>query len=156
MEQIVYVYGKKNKYTQYLEDILKSKYQIDTIEYETCNNFHELLLKGDYKYIIVHNLIGFEQTTLTGGIFYNILNSKIINILSESNLENEKYLFKQISISMFFIFLDQNYCEYISEKYPHIPYIKEVPSHVTNDTEMENETNILAAIAEIIKECSLS
>ena len=58
--------------------------------------------KSEADLFINFNLAGFEQSTLTDGIAYNLLNCKQIHILLKDHLPHEKYLAKQLSISMFF------------------------------------------------------
>ena len=84
-------------------DDLKQNYSVQLV---TCNSEkdypHELLSKDPFDLIITFDLVGFEQTTLMGGISYNLVNSKFVNFLLHENLQNEKYLSKQLSLSMFF------------------------------------------------------
>ena len=87
---------------------------------------YEDIRRADPDLFINFDLAGFEQTTLTGGVVYNLLNAKQIQILLGHNLENEKYLEKQLSISMFFYCADHDYYEYLLKTYPDIPYLKEI------------------------------
>ena len=46
--------------------------------------------------VVTVNLYGFEFTTLTGGISYNLWNTKFVHFLLDENLPDEKYLAHQI------------------------------------------------------------
>lgn len=87
---------------------------------------YEEIRKADPELFINFDLAGFEQTTLTGGVVYNLLNAKQIHILLKDNLANEKYLQKQLSISMFFYCIGHRYLEHLSRSYPDIPFLKEI------------------------------
>ena len=91
-------------------DDLKQNYSVQLV---TCNSEkdypHELLSKDSFDLIITFDLVGFEQMTLMGGISYNLVNSKFVNFLLHENLQNEKYLSKQLSLSMFFYCADRKY-----------------------------------------------
>lgn len=82
--------------------------------------------KSEADLFVCFDLAGFEQSTLTDGIAYNLLDCKQIHILLEKELTNEKYLAKQLSISMFFYCADAEYFRYLQEKYPDIPYLKAI------------------------------
>ena len=101
--------------------------------------------------LLVFNLSGFNHTTLTDNISYNLLPCKQIHIITKDNLPNEKYLEKQLSISMFFYCTDSKYYQYLLEKYPDIPYLKEVKGWKSSDDEESAETNA-NILSEIIKE----
>ena len=95
--------------------------------------------KSDADLFINFNLAGFEQSTLTDGIAYNLLDCKQIHILLEDHLPQEKYLAKQISISMFFYCMDAEYYCYLQEKYPDIPYLKVAESWEKGGKENRSE-----------------
>ena len=101
--------------------------------------------------LLTFEMLGFERSTLAGGIFYNLLPCKQIHILTRDNLPNEKYLEKQLSISMFFYCTDSQYYQYLLEKYPDIPYLKEVKGWKSSDDEKSAETNA-NILSEIIEE----
>lgn len=86
----------------------------------------EDIRKTEADLFVDFNLWGFEQGTLAGSIAYNLLDCKQIHILLDDTLPNEKQLEKQLSIAMFFYCADAQYCQYLSERYPEIPYLKEV------------------------------
>ena len=76
--------------------------------------------------LITVNLAGFELTTLCDGILYNLLDCKSLHLLTERNLNNEKLLTKQLSISMFFFCWGESFYEYLSAAYPNIPFLRSV------------------------------
>lgn len=86
----------------------------------------EDIRKAEADLFVDFNLWGFEQGTLAGSIAYNLLDCKQIHILLDNTLPNEKQLEKQLSIAMFFYCADAQYCQHLSERYPEIPYLKEV------------------------------
>lgn len=94
------------------------------------------------------DLTGFEQSTLTGGIAYNLLNCKQIHILLQDRLTNEKYLKKQLSISMFFYCVSHTCFEYLSRTYPDIPYLKEM----TGDGGINS---LYVAVMEVMEICHI-
>lgn len=67
--------------------------------------------QSTFALIITFDLVGFEQTTLMDGILYNLVSSKFLNFMLRKNLANEKFLSRQLSISMFF------YCRGVFCKY---------------------------------------
>lgn len=101
--------------------------------------------------LLVFNLSGFNHTTLTDNISYNLLPCKQIHILTKDNPPNEKYLEKQLSISMFFYCTDSKYYQYLLEKYPDIPYLKEVKGWKNAADEESAEANA-KILSEIIEE----
>lgn len=52
--------------------------------------------------LVTYNLAGFELCTLTDGLSYNLLDCRQFHLKDKKNLANEKYLFKEKSINMFF------------------------------------------------------
>lgn len=109
--------------------------------------------------VITINLSGFEFSTLTGGISYNLWNTKFVHFLLNQNLPNEKYLNKPISISMFFYCLGKGYKEYLQQKYPEIPYLEEIVSWEKDPfrkSEMANAKEIAYLIYKIAGKCNLA
>lgn len=102
----------------------------------------------DADLLITFNLAGFEHSTLTNGISYNLLKGKQIHFLMNRELINEKYLEKQLSISMFFFCLDDLYCRYLQEKYPDIPFLQSLELSVGADS-------LCAAVFMVIDMCKL-
>lgn len=113
----------------------------------------------DYNLIITLDLIGFEQSTLTDGLSYNLLGSKLIHILLHRDLENEKYLNKQQSISMFFFCVGEQYFQYLKETYSNIPYLRKIEGVNADDRSGDickgNISCITPLISEVIRECRL-
>ena len=108
--------------------------------------------------MISFDLTGFEQCTLTGGIAYNLLNCKQIHILRNEQLPNEKYLAGQLSISMFFYCVSTVYYEYLSLRYPEIPYLREIEgwNEVREVVGDANNAHVLAnMIIEVAQKCCL-
>lgn len=101
--------------------------------------------------IITFDLTGFEQTTLMGGISYNLVNSKFVNFLLHENLKNEKCLSKQLSLSMFFYCAGEEYAAYLREHYPDIPYLKTLQG-----VEKTGEAAMRSAVEEVLAECHLA
>lgn len=113
----------------------------------TCSDIE----KSEADLFINFNLLGFGQSTLTDGIAYNLLNCKQLHILLNDKLPEEKYLAKQLSISMFLYCMDREYCRYLQKKYPDIPYLKAV--EVWKRDEEENSTvNHAEALERVIRE----
>lgn len=52
--------------------------------------------------LVSYNLAGFEQSTLTDGLAYNLVDCRQLHILEKKNLPNSKLLEKEKSINMFF------------------------------------------------------
>ena len=107
--------------------------------------------KSEADLFINFNLAGFEQSTLTDGLAYNLLDCKQIHILLEDHLINEKYLMKQLSISMFLYCVDREYCRYLQKKYPDIPYLKAVEGW-KSDEEENSTANHVEALERVIRE----
>lgn len=128
-----------------------SEYVEVTLEVEgTCNSYGNIR-KKEADLLLTFELMGFERSTLTDNISYNLLPCKQIHIITKDNLPNEKYLEKQLSISMFFYCTDSKYYHYLLEKYPDIPYLKEVKGWKSSDDEKSAETNA-NILSEIIEE----
>lgn len=109
--------------------------------------------------LLTFDLHGFEWCTLTDNISYNLLPCKQIHIITKDKLPNEKYLEKQLSISMFFYCMDSKYYQYLLEKYPDIPYLKEVKGWKSSDDEKSAETNaniLSKIIEEVMQICHMA
>lgn len=107
--------------------------------------------KSEADLFINFNLSGFGQSTLTDGIAYNLLDCKQIHILLKDNLAEEKYLAKQLSISMFFYCADVEYCRRLQKKYPDIPYLKAIESWKKGEEE-NNTANHAEALEHVVWE----
>ena len=138
--------------TKKLCNLFGSDYSVQLVTYYSAKDYpHELLSKDPFDLIITFDLVGFEQTTLMGGISYNLVNSKFVNFLLHENLQNEKYLSKQLSLSMFFYCADRKYVTYLREHYPDIPYLKSLQG-----SEETVEAAMRSAVEEVLAECHLA
>lgn len=144
--------SKKNQDEEKFISDFQKNYDVHVIEYNSEKDYpHELLSRESFDLIITFDLVGFEQTTLMGGISYNLVNSKFVNFLLHENLQNEKYLSKQLSLSMFFYCAGEEYETYLREHYPDIPYLKTLQG-----SEETVETAMRSAVEEILAECHLA
>ncbi|MCM1126803.1 MAG: hypothetical protein NC429_10050 [Lachnospiraceae bacterium] len=108
--------------------------------------------------VITINLSGFELTTLTGGISYNLWNAKFVHFLLKRNLKNEIILQKPLSISMFFYCVGKEYKEYLLKKYPEIPYLEELSEWEDNSDEeavLRNAGRMAYAVYKTAGKCGL-
>lgn len=135
------------------QTILQSYKNVDfmILDMEGNCDLYGCLRKETVDLLLTFEMLGFEKSTLAGGISYNLLPCKQIHIITKDNLPNEKYLEKQLSISMFFYCTDSKYYHYLLEKYPDIPYLKEVKGWKSSDDEKSAETNA-NILSEIIEE----
>lgn len=142
-------------HTQVAEKLRDALGQNYVVQFVTCDSErdypHELLSKETFDLIITFDLAGFEQTTLMGGISYNLVNSKFVNFLLHENLKNEKCLSKQLSLSMFFYCAGEEYAAYLREHYPDIPYLKTLQG-----SEETVEVAMRSAVEEVLVECHLA
>lgn len=137
--------------TTKLREELSKNNNVQVLEYYSEKDYlHTLLSKESFDLIIIFDLAGFEQTTLMGGISYNLLNSKFVNFLLHENLQNEKCLSKQLSLSMFFYCTGSQYEKYLRENYPDIPYLRSL-DEATDSMEAALKT----AVDEVLVECHL-
>ena len=112
MQKILILTSPNNQYAKDLQKSLSPRYDIQSLEIAHRREFpHELLGTEHFALIITFDLVGFEQTTLMDGILYNLVSSKFLNFMLRKNLANEKFLSRQLSISMFF------YCRGVFCKY---------------------------------------
>lgn len=107
--------------------------------------------KEEADLLLTFDLTGFDRSTLAGGIAYNLLPCKQIHIITKEHLPNEKYLSKQLSISMFFYCVGLEVYNHLSEKYPDMPYLKVVEGWIKEDEDMIAQKNA-DALCEIILE----
>lgn len=104
------------------------------------------------------NLSGFEFTTLTGGISYNLWNTKFVHFLLERNLPNEGCLGRPLSISMFFYCVGKEHKEYLHRRYPEIPYLEEIEGWEDRDerkAESGNAKKMVYAVYRVAGICDL-
>lgn len=98
--------------------------------------------------LVTLDLAGFDRTTFTDGVAYNLLDCKQVHLILQKNLDNEKYLAKPLSIAMFFGIIGEAYGEELLNKYPEIPWLKTV---------MQKDTMEIAKLVEIVlSECGLA
>lgn len=84
--------------------------------------------------LLTFDLAGFGQSTLMGGITYNLVKCKQIHILLQEKLPKESVLSKPLSIAMFFYCAGHEHCERLRTAYPDIPYLKELGGWSQEDT----------------------
>ena len=105
------------------------------------------------------DLAGFEQNTLMGNVSFNLLECKQIHILTNRELPNEKYLEKQLSISMFFYCTHLVQYRYLLKKYSDMPYLKQMDGWRDRYDEKSIEENanvLLAVIDEVMNICHMN
>lgn len=106
--------------------------------------------------LITVDLEGFEQSTLTDNISYNLLDCKQIHFILNRNLPNERYLKKPLSMAMFFYCTDDEYGKYLLEKYPDIPYLKAMDiENIEQDSVTANVDVLWKSVCEVMKICKL-
>lgn len=108
--------------------------------------------------LITVDLPGFEQSTLTDNIAYNLLNCKQLHLLLHDNLSNESYLGRPLNIAMFFYCVGDAYYDYLLRKYPDLPYLKKLPEWQTGAGRQAEEKNaeiLYVAFQEMLRECLL-
>lgn len=98
--------------------------------------------------LITTDLSGFEQCTLTDNISYNLLDCKQLHVLFHENLPNERYLKKQLSISMFFYCAGTAYYGRLRRQYPDLPYLEELSGWKNGTSEETAQEN-----AEVLYTC---
>ena len=74
--------------------------------------------------LVTLDLAGFDRTTLTDHISYNLLDCKQIHFIARSDLNNECILKKPLSIAMFFCCVDDELYKHLQNNYPNIPWMK--------------------------------
>lgn len=118
----------------------------------------EDIKKAEADVFVDFNLFGFEQGTLAGSIVYNLLDCKQVHILLDAGLPNEKQLEKQLSIAMFFFCVDAQYGQYLAERYPELPCLKEVKGFRRTGAAADAEQNaglLCEAVEEVLQRCHL-
>lgn len=108
--------------------------------------------------LITTDLAGFEQCTLAANISYNLLDCKQIHLLLHENLPNEPYLKGQLSIAMFFYCVGGVYCDYLTHKYPHLPWLKKLSDWQDGIDQQAQESNKEAldvVFREVLQKCGL-
>ncbi len=118
-----------------------------------CNSgraVKEYVEKEEIDLLITFNMGGFEWTTLTNGLAYNILKCKQVHFLLDKSLKNETLLSKQLSIAMFFYCVDAEYRKELLLKYPDIPYLEVLPKWCDNDDLQNKVKSLCVAIEQVI------
>jgi len=114
--------------------------------------------KSEADLFINFNLAGFGQSTLTDGVAYNLLDCKQIHILLKDKLPEERYLAKQLSISMFFYCTDFKYYKYLKDKYSDIPYLKAIDGwkeEWEENSSEENAETLCGIVREVLQICRI-
>lgn len=109
--------------------------------------------------VVTVNLYGFGFTTLTGGISYNLWNTKFVHFLLEENLPDEKYLDQPLSISMFFFCKGTGYQKYLQKRYPLIPYLEAIKGwreDAGEEAVKKNAACLAALVWKAAEKCGLS
>lgn len=94
--------------------------------------------------LITVDLQGFEQSTLTDSVSYNLLDCKQLHLLLHERLSNELYLDRQLSIAMFFYCVGNSYYEYLKRRYTGLPYLKMLPGWQTDADKDAIDKNVEA------------
>lgn len=129
-------------------------------------SFVDVTLQGDLigkikeinpEILLTINLAGFDRTTLTDNVAYNLLDCKQLHVICDENLRNEKELEKLLSIAMFFACSRREMYEVLKVKYPHIPWLAcmEAWSHSEELSAKKNVAEIASVIESVMKECRL-
>lgn len=143
---------------QELQKLLSANPQNIVEQYTLSPDNLQMIQSAGADLVVTVNLSGFEFTTLTGGISYNLWNTKFVHFLLKRNLQNEPILEKPLSISMFFYCLGKEYKEYLQEKYPELPYLEEITGWEKGTNQKSAKANaekMAFAIYQIAKMCNL-
>ncbi len=105
--------------------------------------------------LVTVDLAGFDRSTFTDGVAYNLLDCKQVHLLLHRELENEKYLAKPLSIAMFFGCVGEAYGEYLLQKYPTLPWLKVLDNKYEAQIDNNHEKETVRLIEEVLKECRL-
>ena len=113
--------------------------------------------KSEADLFVNFNLSGFEQSTLTDGIAYNLLDCKQVHFLLADELANEKFLARLLSISMFFYCADEDLCRKLREKYLDIPYLKIVEGWEKDGEKspQKKAETLCQAVREVLEICQM-
>lgn len=152
--------GMRKKTVELLKKKLQQQYKdADIVIVEGKPSTREDIKKAEADLFVDFNLLGFEQGTLAGSIAYNLLACKQIHILLDDMLPNEKQLEKQLSIAMFFYCVDTQYCRYLSERYPELPYLKKAEGWEQAETADAAEHNaglLCDIVEEVLRVCHMA
>lgn len=79
--------------------------EIDYIDTSTIEKRNDMIiyLQGlPINLLVTYNLAGFEQSTLTDGLAYNLVDCRQFHFIEKSDLTGEQFVHKEKSINMFF------------------------------------------------------
>lgn len=109
--------------------------------------------------LITFDLAGFQNSTLADCVAYNLLDCKQLHFILNDKLPNERFLEKQLSISMFFYCAREGYYEHLKSTYAELPYLKLLKGWMegTDGAAVIHNAALLAvAVEEVAKECGLA
>lgn len=142
------------------EEKLKSLYKTLELIVWNCTDVKPMkadIARAEPDLLLTLDLSGFEQSTLTGGLAYNLLNCKQIHLLLRDNLPEESCLSKQLSIAMFFYCAGTEYYKRLWDTYPDIPYLKQLKNwNLENTPTAVNKNagilcNVILEVAQICR-----
>lgn len=153
--------GIRKRTVELLQEKLQQQYQEASVSIWDAEKpaTREDIRKAEADLFVDFNLLGFEQGTLAGSIAYNLLDCKQVHILLDDALPNEKQLEKQLSIALFFYCVDAQYCHYLLERYPELPYLKEAEGWKRTDGEDDAAHNaglLCGIVEEVLRICHMS
>lgn len=108
--------------------------------------------------LVVTDLFGFTQSTLTDNLALNLLDCKQVHLLISDWIPNESMLEKQLSIAMFFYCRSELYMEELREKYPNLPCLKLLDGWQVeggHEKDVSNAEILSSVICEVAAECGL-
>lgn len=109
--------------------------------------------------LITFDLAGFQNSTLADCVAYNLLDCKQLHFILNDKLPNERFLEKQLSISMFFYCAGEGYYEHLKSAYAELPYLKLLKGWMEGTdgaAVIHNAALLAAAVEEVAKECGLA
>ena len=78
MLKILMIIPQGNQYVEYLRENFNKSNDVYVAECNSSKEYpHKVLETEIFDLIITFDLVGFEQTTLMGGISYNLVNSNL-------------------------------------------------------------------------------
>jgi hypothetical protein len=122
------------------------------------NNLFGKLKELSPDLLMTTDLTGFEQSTLTDNISYNLLDCKQIHLLLHDKLPNEHLLEKQLSIAMFFYCTHNEYYEYLVRTYNNLPYIRKITgwNEAKGDADCADNADVISSIINDVRtKCKL-
>lgn len=137
--------------------VSKIKYNIDeflVLDPDKERDLIQEIKKASPRILVTDNLAGFDRSTLTDNVAYNLLGGIQIHFLEHEMLWEEKFLMKPLSLSMFF-FCNEDCYDYYHSKFPELPYISKVPAEYFKNNysaEEQMKRRLDLAIKEVIKQ----